>query len=152
MSLAAVLTRDPSDDQGTYGTFLIHNVATGSVLSLQSLELPWNHNQPNHSCIPPGEYRCTYVETHVTIRRAKHWYLLSDTSPRMGVLIHIGNYAGEVSKGFVSSTEGGILLGLDRGTLIADGSHPQKAVLESTTACRELVEFTGGAPFQLMIH
>jgi hypothetical protein len=152
-SFSAVLKREASDDQGTLGTFVIARDDNGAALALHSIELKWNDNLPNVSCIPEGAYPCTYTTTGKDIHGQKLWYLLSDTTPRQGILIHVGNYAGDVAAGLRSDTEGCILLGMSRGQLTPPGSSiPQKAVLQSTNACKELMRFTGKAPFTLRIE
>lgn len=61
-----------------------------------TLELPWRHNKLNISCIPAG--------TYPWIKRDDGTILLQNTSPRTGILIHVGNYP--------SDTQGCILPGL----------------------------------------
>jgi hypothetical protein len=147
----AVLTREASDKEGMFGKFVLSD-SNGSKLSLESLELMWKNNQSKVSCIPPGNYTCKYTPTNKEIRGQKNWYLLSDTSPRTGILIHIGNYAGDTSQGIRADSNGCILLGKDRGELTPEETgKPQRAVLASTTACAELAAFTGREEFSLTI-
>lgn len=64
-----------------------------------SLELPLNNNIKEKSCIPEGQYICTYE-----FNKKGHTYRLYVTG-RSGIMIHKGN--------LVSDTKGCILFGLD---------------------------------------
>lgn len=66
-----------------------------------SLELPWNQNQKNISCIPSGVYKCKKVFS------AKFGNVISvlDVPDRSAILIHSGNSS--------KDTQGCILPGLD---------------------------------------
>lgn len=67
---------------------------------LYTLELPWQDNKRQISCIPPGTYQ---VSTHVSPKVGKCWQI-ADVPDREDILIHTGNN--------VSDIEGCILLGL----------------------------------------
>lgn len=82
---------------GTPGVLLID-----SVPFCCTLELPWLNNQKNISCIPAGEYHCTW-EKHPRFPQAEAVVRLAAVPGREGVLIHPGNSAGDI--------QGCILLG-----------------------------------------
>jgi hypothetical protein len=131
------LSRGKGTDQGTLG------LLTGPGLALFTIELPWRYNQKSISHIPPGSYAC---KLYYSPSRKQNLYLLADVPSRSGVLIHAGNWAGDIALGFRSNSQGCILLGTARGT--ADG---QLAVLNSAAAMRVFHERTGGEPFTLVI-
>jgi hypothetical protein len=65
---------------------------------------------------------------------------------RTYILIHSGNWAGDVSKDLNTHTNGCILLGMKRGYLAG-----QRAVLMSRTAIRKFMDRLDGANFKLHI-
>jgi len=66
---------------------------------------------------------------------------LSDVPGRSDILIHSGNLAGDVIKGFNTHSAGCILLGEGRGYL-----GEQKAVLSSRTAVRKAMDLIMQTP------
>jgi hypothetical protein len=131
------LSRGAGTDQGTPGKL------TGSGLSLFTMELPWRDNQPRISRIPAGQYLCSLCYSPAF---KKNLYRLSDVPGRSGVLIHVGNWAGDVSLGFRASSQGCIIVGKARGQAAG-----QLAVLNSADALRALHGRMGGNPFTLDI-
>jgi hypothetical protein len=130
------LTRGQSTDQGTPG------LLTCDGLSLFTLELPWRDNTPQTSCIPAGRYLCRpYSST-----KYPGVYEVTGVPGRSAILIHTGNFAGDVSKGYKSDVQGCILVGLARGSL--DG---QKNVLSSRLAMDRLQAAVGRNSFELVI-
>lgn len=71
----------------------------GSLL-LKTLELPWNNNEPQSSCIPTGSYACVLAWSD---RYEQLMPRLLKVPGRSGILLHSGNYPGD--------THGCILLG-----------------------------------------
>lgn len=110
-------------------------------------ELPWRDNARKRSCIPPGEYPCAIVKSP----RFGRVYGLQGVPGRSHVLIHRGNFAGDVSRGFVSHVEGCILLGRKIGRLATPGGL-QNAVLASAPAVSAFIDHMGGEPFTLVIE
>lgn len=91
-----------------------------------TLELPWNNNQNDISCIPTGSYKCILVKY-----KEKERWLIQDVPNRTGIFIHEGNKASEI--------QGCILLGSGIGYLNDD-----RAVLGSRNAINELMIKTNG--------
>lgn len=136
MSLV-VLLRDPSDDQGTTGTLYV-----GGQLFCYSIELPDRGNQPNISRIPAGRYRCIW---HRSPRYG--WvYLVRDVEGRSWILIHPGNWAGDRSRGYISNSNGCLLLGRRKGRL-----KGQRAVLASKPAVRAFFKRMNKQDFDLLV-
>ena len=115
------LCRLARSDHGTEGILL-----TGDF-SCKTLELPWRDNQRQISCIPPGEYN---VEMRLSNKYGRV-YWVRKVPNRTYILIHSGNYAGDVSKNFKSHVMGCILLGKVHGYLAG-----QRAVLNSRISVR----------------
>lgn len=130
------LCRLKRSDQGTEGLLV------SGDFNCRTLELPWRNNQKQISCIPAGEYN---VEIRLSNKYGRV-YWVRHVPNRTYILIHSGNYAGDVSKGFKSHVMGCILLGKKNGFL-----GGQVAVLNSRIAVREFVEYMEYEPFKLRI-
>jgi uncharacterized protein DUF5675 len=138
------LLRTRSTDQGTPGILLR---ASGSLLA-HTLELPWRENRQRASSIPPGlpppgEYLCRR-------RRSPHFgpvYEVTGVPGRSSILIHTGNFGGDVAKGFLTHVLGCIILGLYAGRL-----QGQLAVMVSRPAVTVLMREFNGAPFTLEVR
>ena len=120
-----ILTRTFESDDGTFG----HLVSKDGELNLHTAECPWRGNRPFKSCIPEERY---FVNRHDSPKFGE-CCILSTTSPRTNILIHKGNFAGDVDKGLRSDVEGCILVGMGRGEL-AGPKGPQTVVTQSTLA------------------
>lgn len=124
-------------DAGTFGSLLIN----GQPFCF-TLELPWRENRPQLSCIPPSRYG-------VSIVRSPHFgrvYHVENVPGRANVLMHSGNYAGDVTKGFKTHVLGCILLAFRH--CVMDG---QPAVYNSRPAVSKFIRIMGGKPFTLEI-
>lgn len=132
----AHLLRVETGEQGTFGVFAINGFCCRTV------ELPWKENRQSVSCIPKGGYVAELRQSP----RYGEVYLLKDVPGRSGILIHSGNLAGDVFKGWHSHSEGCILLGEYDGFL-----GKQRAVLNSRETVRLLAEATRGESFILEI-
>jgi len=108
-----------------------------------TLELPWKDNKRNVSCIPRGSYK---VETRLSPKFG-NVYWVREVPERTFILIHSGNWAGDISEGFKSHANGCILLGQKRG-LLAN----QLAVLNSGITVRRFMRTLQYQPFTLDIH
>lgn len=131
------LIRSRQTDAGTEGTLSTDGFAC------RTFELPWRGNIRAKSCIPPGSYSVRMVHSP----RFGRIYGLFGTEPRGNILIHSGNYAGDVGKGYKSHVQGCILLGKYFGTM--DG---QRAILLSRPTLRAFMDHMRGEPFTLIIE
>jgi hypothetical protein len=136
MEQQVFLIRTSVSDQGTSGMLVMGG------FNCYTLELPWKNNQRSISCVPQGEY--------TVIQRASpkygKIYWVTNVPNRSYILVHSGNYAGDVSKGYKTHVRGCILLGQKMGTL-----GGQKAVLNSRITLRKFMNYTGMQPFKLTI-
>lgn len=133
----AVLVRAPGRDQGTLGVLL----APGGF-RCHVMELPDRDNRSNISRIPPGEYSVTWH----TSPKFGQCYWVRGVPGRSAILIHPGNLAGDVAKGFKTHSWGCILLGKYRGQL-----NGQAAVLSSRPAVRGFTDAMNREPFTLKV-
>ena len=131
----ARLLREASTPEGTPGVLVVDGQAWNT------LELPWLDNAPKRSCIPDGVYRCALVQSP----RFGRVYSILNVPGRSAILIHAGNYAGQIPQ-HRTHVQGCVLLGEQRGTLAG-----QRAVLVSKPAVRRFMAAMGGRPFDLEI-
>lgn len=136
------LQRQVTGDEGTFGT-----LAAGA-LKLATAELPWRdlngdgRDDAVRSCIRPGRYSVRFVHSP---RFGRKLFRLDDAQTgRVGILIHVGNWAGDRDKGLKCNVEGCILLGLSRG--IVSG---QMGVLQSAVAVSRFHDEMGEGDFVL---
>lgn len=135
-----ILQRTETSDEGTFGklSFEGTNVVT--------VELPWRDNAKMISCIPPGIYPCNWRARPDGI----YCYHVDAVPGREQILIHVGNFGGDKSKGYKSDVEGCIALGMFCGAMSA-GRKPQRAVLNSRTALSFFEEKMGYHAFDLTV-
>jgi len=131
------LCRLKRSDQGTRGILFFED------FSCQTLELPWRENRRSISCIPKGEYK---VDIRISPRYGKI-YWVKEVPNRSFILIHSGNWAGDVNKGYKTHVNGCILLGQKRGIL-----QKQWAVLNSRITVKRFMLKLAYEPFILKIH
>ncbi len=115
------LIRFTTGEQGTFG------LLTDGEMALYVAELPWKDNQRNVSCIPVGTYK---VIPHVS-RRFGRCFAVLGVPNRSAILIHAGNFAGDVIKGWRTHSHGCLLPGKFYGKI-----NGQRAVLRSKAALR----------------
>lgn len=127
--MRALLTRTATSPLGTLGKLALDD------FECVTMEPPWQNNEPNVSCIPPGEYQCHWHKSP----RYMWVYALLGIEGRSHILIHPGN--------IVSHTRGCILPGQRVGVL---GGLP--AVLASRHATRRLFAFLDKRPFTLEVE
>lgn len=130
------LTRYETSDQGTFGTL------EGCGLALRTAELPWRNNARRISCIPTGKYLCTPYSS----KKFPNVYQLQNVPNRDLILIHTGNFAGDVSLDYRSDVLGCILVGLSFSKI--DG---QQSVRQSRKAMDKLRAVAGSNSFWLDI-
>ena len=87
--MIATLVRQPSTDLGTFGVFAIAD----SNFTCVSLELPWQDNQPNISCVPVGSYMCTWRWSQSHNRNVYH---VENVPGRTAVEIHSANITAQL--------------------------------------------------------
>lgn len=129
------------DKNETYGTLTAYR--NGQVFRCKTLELKWNNNMRNASCIPEGVYMARYTWWPAKKRSN---YLLEGIPGRSGVFIHHGNYA--FKKSGKADITGCILLGVSYTDLNGDGT------LDITTTditVKAFQKFMNNEPFELVI-
>jgi len=134
---SAVLFREPSTDDGTFGVMTLD---TGE--SFNALELPWRNNDNGLSCIPCGTYIFKWFNS------PKHgWcYEAQNVPVRSHIQIHSANFAGDVKKGKKSELLGCIALGTSVGMM-----RGQNAVLGSVAAMKRFHALTKAEPIEIII-
>lgn len=76
------LLRVGQSGRGTFGVLRF-----GAVAFALTLERPWDNNQPNRSCIPPGRYRCQRVRSP----KFGNTFEVTNVPERSHILFHSGN-------------------------------------------------------------
>lgn len=138
--LAVTLIRQSTGDEGTFGAIVFDG---GFVL--QTLELPWEENALNISCIPCGMYTCELDDSP----KFGSTYQIRDVPGRSHILFHAGNWAGRKSMPELqSNVEGCILVGHAR---VRMGEPRQMAVQESRRALDDMQIHLKGESFELLI-
>jgi hypothetical protein len=141
-TLTALLLRTSSGDQGTFGVLQSGNYScfTG--------ELPWRDNRRKVSCIPEGDYEVKPVKSP----KFGVIYGLFGVPGRSHILLHNGNFCGDVAKGYVSHVEGCIITGSRIGRLVNKFGVMQRAVLTSLPTVRSFMAYMNGQPFVLSVR
>jgi hypothetical protein len=132
------LKRFPSSDEGTFGSIRID---TGVPFS--SIELPWRDNHPRYSCIPVGNYHCVWAYSPKLLRYCFH---VEDVPARSEILFHAINWAGDVTRGLKSDSEGCIGVGMRIGAM-----GGQRALLNAGSAISLFEKELGYHDFDLSI-
>lgn len=100
MQIAAI-DRIQTGPHGTFGKL------TTLGFSMFTCEPPWKDNRSDVSCIPTGEYICTWHQSP----RFGGVYLVNDVPGRAFILTHRGNIGGDIEQGLLTHTHGCILGG-----------------------------------------
>lgn len=137
LMLRGLLLRGPSTDQGTFGQLFLHNFQCFTT------ELPDRNNASQISRIPAGEYLCKWRKSP----KFGWCYHVTGVPDRGNILIHAGNYAGAVDRGYLSHSHGCILPCARLGKLAR-----QSAGLVSRPAVRKLAEIMQGQDFLLEVR
>jgi len=82
------IKRQPNT-KNTPGHLAVYNNDWTEVWNCKSLELPWNNNKKQKSCIPTGTY--TVVKRN-SVKFSNHFHV-TNVPNRDYILIHTGNYA-----------------------------------------------------------
>jgi hypothetical protein len=142
--MKASLLRKFTDDEGTQGELRLENGYT-----CLTLELPWRNNHANFSCIPAGTYIC---RKRWSFRFMRWLYEVLYVNGRENILIHSGNWAGDVRKGFKSDVEGCILLGDRISSSFPQGYNvAQHGIFESRNTLVAFMAVTHGEDLELTI-
>ena len=114
----------------SYDDCTIGRLTAGDFQCL-TLELPWRDNQPNVSCIPPGEYAYK-----IRFSPKKQYYVLElqNVPGRSYIQIHVGNFTRQI--------EGCILPGYGIKDIDHDGILD---VTDSQAAFDDLMHVAGDA-------
>lgn len=131
------LVRFAESDEGTRGVMTLPG---GKQFS--TMELPWRDNRRSISCIPTGEYTCTWANSP----KFGMCYHILNVPKRSEVLFHHGNYAGDAAKGLKTDSNGCILVGEKHGIL-----GGQRAVLSSKVSRALFESLMGGKNFTLIV-
>ncbi len=83
MDRSAILTRQPSTPDGTFGQWV-----SDSGFQCVTLEKPWMDNETDQSCIPPGKY---LVLWQWSPKHQANVYHLQNVPNRVAVEIHSAN-------------------------------------------------------------
>lgn len=140
--MIARLVRGPSTDQGTFGRLFFG----GQVV--HTVELPWRDNAKQRSCIPPGSYQCSIVNSP----KFGRVYGVHNVPGRSHVLIHAANVAGDTELGWESQLHGCIATAEKLGAIKTPSGRMQRAGLISRPALRRLMAWADGKPFTLEIE
>ncbi len=90
----AHLVRQFGNEKQTLGTFSTVK-PNGELWMAKSLELPWDANISNVSCIPTGIYLCTYSRSNrlsLAAGRDIFTYEVLNVPNRAGIRLHSANY------------------------------------------------------------
>lgn len=134
----AILTRNETSDEGTFGTIL-----TDSGFTCRTGELPWRENANDFSCIPAGTYLVSWRMS------SKHGmcYHVENVPGRQGIEIHSANFMGDESKNFKCQLLGCIAPGLGIGPMCG-----QRAILNSRQGLSALEDDLKCEQFELTIE
>ena len=91
--------------EGTNGTLFIN----GKFFCF-TIELPWNHNKRNISCIPEGNYE---IQTRFS-KKYQHHLIIKNVKDRSFILFHPANEANKELLGCIAPVT--YLSGIGRGT------------------------------------
>ena len=117
-----------TDDEGTLG------IVYAEGFCCYSLELPWRDNIPYISCILPGMY-VAKVDDSVKVAGLSV-IRLDEVGGRSGILIHVGNWAGDEKFEYKSDVYGCIIPGYG---FNYDDMVAQRMVTDSKDAMTELL-------------
>ena len=114
-----------------------------------SCELPWKDIfLPGFSCVRAGVYVCEFIETPKHPDGVYHLLAVPDCSM---VEIHVGNFGGDISKGYQSDITGCIVLGVSVGFVTNARGLKQLGVGSSRIAIECFQKKMGGREFELEI-
>ena len=133
------LYRLKESDEGTEGILIYPEQG----FECYTLELPDRGNQRNISRIPAGVYPTQLIVSGHFGRV----YWVRNVPNRSSILIHSGNWGGDVAKGYKSHIQGCILVGQKMGWI-----QKQRAILFSAPARSEMLRALQEKDFTLDIR
>jgi hypothetical protein len=86
--MKVIIDRLNEGDKQTESLLTVLNEKEETIFNCYTLELPYNDNKKQVSCIPKGEYN---VEKRQSTKYKNHFHVL-DVPNRSYILIHQGNY------------------------------------------------------------
>ena len=86
--MKVIIDRLNEGEKQTESLLTVLNEKEETIFNCYTLELPWNDNKKQVSCIPKGEYN---VEKRQSTKYKNHFHVL-DVPNRSYILIHQGNY------------------------------------------------------------
>jgi hypothetical protein len=137
-----VLTRTSRSDEGTFG-----NIVAPDGKRFHTIELPWRENRRRISCIPASRYIAGW---HTSLKFGIV-PILRNVPNRDAILMHKGNYAGDVEKGYKSDYLGCIGIGLGLGSIALPNGKQQKMITSSAIACSQVFAQLRPGDFELVI-
>lgn len=135
------IIRAPSTAEGTFGqAYFAASEVSG--FPLRTLELPWQDNARNVSCIPAGVYD---AEIFDSLRFGRKVFMLRDVPGRDLIEIHPGNWAGDLADGWHTDVDGCILPGFGVAALLTPAGFLQLGVTRSRAALDAMLAAMGDA-------
>jgi hypothetical protein len=128
-----VITRQPSDSKQTLGVLR----TSDGLFGCNTLELAWNENQPNISCIPTGMYQVKKIFS----LKFGFVYEIQNVLNRFSIYFHEGN--------FFYDTHGCVLLGSLPQDINSDG---EKDLLNTRSIRKAFQNYMNWKPFTLLIQ
>jgi hypothetical protein len=135
---SAVLTRNVTGDNGSFGKMILDDGT-----SFETLELRWENNEQDFSCIQPGTYTCS---VSFSPHFQRDLYHVLDVPNRSSILIHPANWAGDKRLGLRCDLLGCIALGSDQEVL-----GGQMGIVNSTKSLAAFMANLSNEDFQLII-
>ena len=123
------LTRYETGPEGTYS-----NLVTDSGYQCYGMELPWNDNRVDESCIPDGVYNCVMGESP----KFGNVFGIKDVPGRSDILIHPANWTRQLLGCVALGRAVGLVLGI-------------KGLMSSRDAIDGFVNDMDRGPFALTI-
>ena len=124
--IEAHIYRGSQNDQGTIGVFVMPALGFSSYV----MELPYKWNIKRRSSVKPDTYICKVYKSP----KYGIVFKLTDKHRRSYILMHPGNVAGDVAKGYKTHSLGCILMGSSYGKL-----WKQKAVFNSRSTVNKFM-------------
>jgi hypothetical protein len=81
--------------KATYGDAFVFDDARKELFKFHTLELPWNDNHNNVSCIPEGTYNVHKMPPNPP-KRPYHYFWVMNVPGRSSILWHPGNYTRQI--------------------------------------------------------